>query len=276
MTKAIFDKYFTSPKVVDQCLGMLNLEEYDHILEPSAGCGSFFAKLPKDKSHGSDISPDIPGIVELDFYSIGKVIDLLDLKPNSEKRYLSVGNPPFGKMARMAIDFFNGCAVFSDTIAFILPRTFRKASVINRLDCNFKLRQEVILPKNSFRVLDPTSENLISEYDVPCTFQIWDKSETPREKLVTLTTCEEFSFVTEDKADFAVRRVGVKAGCSYNINKKISSESHYFIKEKVEGVKDVLDSIVWDYDSPKYDTVGNPSISKDELIRHFKKNKKNT
>ena len=42
----------------------------------------------------------------------------------------------------------------ADTIAFILPRTFRKASVINRLSEKFNLILETMLPKNSFHLPD--------------------------------------------------------------------------------------------------------------------------
>jgi hypothetical protein len=210
MTKAVNDKYFTKPSTVDWCLDNIDLTGYDLIFEPSAGCGSFLHKLPKNKRSGADISPDIPDVVQLDFYSIEKVIKLLDLKVNNQKKYLSIGNPPFGYMSQMAIDFFNGCALFSDSIAFILPRTFRKITVTNRLAMNFHLREESLLPRNSFMVMDPSSPTLTSEYDVPCTFQIWDKSDVLREKIEPRTK--------------------------------------------------------WGYESAKYDTAGNPSISKNDLI----------
>ena len=39
-------------------------------------------------------------------------------------------------------------------------------------------------------------------------------------------------------------------------------------------IRNVIDKIVWDYNSAKYDVAGNPSISKDELISQYKKHKK--
>ena len=134
MSKPTNDKYYTSPLFVEQCLKNIDFNEYDLIFEPSAGCGSFLTRLPKNKTIGIDVSPDLDNIIELDFYSIPKVITALDLQTNPDKKYLSIGNPPFGYAAQMAIDFFNGCAMFSDTIAFIVPRTFRKTSVTKQLD----------------------------------------------------------------------------------------------------------------------------------------------
>lgn len=272
MTKAVNDKYFTKPSTVDLCLDRIDLSSYDLIFEPSAGCGSFLKKLPKNISTGADISPDIPDVVQLDFYSIQKVIDLLDLKTNPNKKYLSIGNPPFGYMAQMAIDFFNGCASFSDTIAFILPRTFRKNSVTNRISMDFHLRHELILPKNSFMIMDPTSDTLTSEYDVPCVFQVWDKKENPRQKIEPKSESVHLTFVKDiKKAKYAFRRVGVDAGDLYDTsssNRSMSAPSHYYVNCS-DDVAKIIRSMKWDYDSPKYDTAGNPSISKSELIKRL-------
>ena len=269
MGNAINDKYFTKPSTVDLCLNRLNFSDYDLIFEPSAGCGSFLNKLPKEKTSAADISPDIPEVVQLDFYSIEKVINLLDLRTNREKKYLSIGNPPFGNMAQIAIDFFNGCALFSDTIAFILPRTFRKISVTNRLALDFHLREEMLLPKHSFLVMNPSSPTLTSEYDVPCVFQIWDKSETNREKTQPKNESEHLTFVKDiKKAEYAFRRVGADAGGLYHISsssRSMSASSHYYINCS-EQIAQIIQNIEWKYGSSKYDTAGNPSISKNELI----------
>ena len=61
------------------------------------------------------------------------------------KSCLTIGNPPFGKNSSLAISFFNKAAEFSDIIAFILPQTFSKDSVKNRLNLSFFLIMEVIL-----------------------------------------------------------------------------------------------------------------------------------
>jgi hypothetical protein len=278
MTKAVNDKYFTKPSTVDLCLSKMDLSSYDLIFEPSVGCGSFLHKLPKGKSSGADISPDIPNVVQLDFYNIQKVIELLDLQTNSKKKYLSIGNPPFGYMAQMAIDFFNGCALFSDSIAFILPRTFRKISVTNRLAMNFHLRQELLLPKDSFMVMDPSSPTLTSEYDVPCTFQIWDKSDVLRKKVQPKTESKHLEFVKDiNKAKYAFRRVGGLAGDLYDTNSKdrsMSPPSHFYINCKPKIAK-LLRNFKWGPESSKYDTAGNPSISKNELITRLEEVLKN-
>lgn len=281
MTKAVNDKYFTKPSVAKQCVNMINLEDYDLIFEPSAGCGSFLVHLPKEKTKAADISPDIPEVVQMDFYNISKVMGLLDLTTNPNKKYLSVGNPPFGTSSDMAIDFFNGCAEFSDTVAFIVPRTFRKISVTNRLNMSFHLREEKLLEKNSFLILNPECANLTQEYDVPCVFQIWDKQDHQREKIKTKSSSPYLTFVDKiDKATYAFRRVGGNAGLLYDTSNQQSKSnpkgismkppSHFYINCDPEVAQTIRD-MEWDYFSSKYDTAGNPSISKHELITRLEK-----
>jgi hypothetical protein len=174
----------------------------------------------------------------------------------------------------MAIEFFNGCAKFSDEIAFIVPRTFRKDSVQNRLDLNFHMKSEWLLPEKSFLVMDPTSESLTSEYDVPCVFQIWEKKNQKRTKVVASTESKYLNFVDNiKKAKYAFRRVGVQAGELYNTSnnsRSMAPQSHYYINCK-QHVADTIRSLKWDYNSSKYDTAGNPSISKSELIKTLEK-----
>ena len=77
------------------------------------------------------------------------------------------------------------------------------------------------------------------------------------------------------QANVCVRRVGVGAGQLYN-DYKIKErdwKSHYYIKTKNKAVTDILSKIEWNDDSGKYDTAGNPSISKNDLIRNYYKTK---
>ena len=99
------------------------------MIEPSAGRGVFLKLLPTG-SFGCDIEPKGVGIVTADF---------LKLHIHSGQRIACIGNPPFGRNANMAIDFFNHAASFSYAIGFILPRTFRKTWAINRLNEHFHL-----------------------------------------------------------------------------------------------------------------------------------------
>jgi len=179
------DQYYTKQSVAAKCVASLDLNPYDIILEPSAGDGSFFNLLSLDKRVGLDLDPKLADIEKKDFF---------DYEPISNKKYLVIGNPPFGKNSSLAKKFFNHSAKFADTIAFIVPRTFRKNATQNQLNLNFHLVEETILDPNSFR-LDAMGE---IEYSVPCVFQVWKKKDTKREKVVLPLEHEDFVFLTSE------------------------------------------------------------------------------
>ena len=39
--KDIFDRFYTTPAIVEKCLSLIDFTKYDYIIEPSAGTGSF-------------------------------------------------------------------------------------------------------------------------------------------------------------------------------------------------------------------------------------------
>lgn len=101
-------------------------------LEPAAGTGAFMnaaQKLGFERIIGIDIEPKHPNATRGDFLSTN--IDLMGA--------LSVTNPPFGRNNSLSIPFFNRAAHYCDVIAFIVPRSWRKWTVINRLNSSFEL-----------------------------------------------------------------------------------------------------------------------------------------
>jgi hypothetical protein len=285
--------------------------------------------LPIDKRVGVDLDPAYDGVIEQDYFKFVEIAGACQMLPVKDKSYLVVGNPPFGKNSSLARKFFNASAQFADTIAFILPRTFRKPSTINQLDEHFHLHKEIRLGKNSFHLPDGKA------HDVPCVFQIWKREKTPRPRIATVTTCKDFEFIEPAKsgvraytlkikdvrsntetikknispsdyerykrfhslavtikgtakvptvadkkkqrhhANLCVRRVGAAAGQLYDDYMTIERDwkSHYYIKVPTSQVSSVISQIVWDDNSGKFDTAGNPSISKNDLIRNYRKTK---
>ena len=123
------DKFYTIPSIVDKCINDIqskyDFNNFDLIIEPSAGNGSFFTKIPPTvKKIGIDI-------IEQDFFNY--------IPDDNKKNILVIGNPPFGKVSSLAIKFFNHASNWSNVIAFIIPRTFRRISVQNKLNKNFHL-----------------------------------------------------------------------------------------------------------------------------------------
>lgn len=254
MDSKLLDKFYTKSEQVklvsDIFYQYVNVGE--EVVEPSAGAGAF-----KDYvTLMLDLVPEGPGIIQQDF---------LTFDTTKYKNYL--GNPPFGKNSSLAKAFFNHAAKGKGVIGFIVPRTFRKASIQNSLDLNFILIKEVKLPENSF-TLDGKN------YSVPCVFQVWKYSEVPRKKVILKTTHEDFSFVSSEECDFSLRRVGGNAG-KINPHNNFAAASNYFIKQTRSGVDEIFRILEKDFQEAAKDTAGNPSIGKGELIEIYERYLKN-
>jgi len=136
--------------------------EKDYIfIEPSAGNGSFLKILPIGKRIGLDIEPNFNEIKKQDY---------LDWKPADSKKYVVIGNPPFGLRGQLALKFINHSSKFADYVSFILPQLFesdgkgvpRKRVVGLNLIHSEKIDTE-------FK--SPDGKNI----KVRCIFQVWSK-----------------------------------------------------------------------------------------------------
>jgi hypothetical protein len=153
--------------------------------------------------------------------------------------------------------FIKKSSEFSDTIAFILPLSFMKPSIKNRIPKFYHLEYEEILPENSFLMNG-------NDYNVKCTFQIWKRKSTKRDNIKSEKE-NGFEYKKNPKeADISIRRVGFYAGKAWKDTNK-SKQSHYFIsigdKSKIDKILNLLNSKSWENDL----TVGPRSISKGEL-----------
>ena len=217
-------------------------------IEPGAGSGAFLHVLPVS-TFGFDIAPTGPGIFRADFLKLGIYCSV----PTA-----CIGNPPFGKNANLAVAFFNHAATFSDVIAFILPRTFRKTMVINKLHSKFHLLHEELVPDNAF-----VFEGEVRS--VPTVFQIWERRESDRAKLPVIRSHPDFKILPAEeakKADFALQRVGKNAGLVHHDLDR-SHKAHYFIKGNVEHVMKELRA---EFAKAAANTAGKPSLALTELV----------
>ena len=74
------DKFYTKPSVVDLCLSLIDFDDFDVIIEPSAGNGSFSIKI--DKCIALDIEPEHNTIIKQDYLKY---------------------NPPFGNQSSLIL-----------------------------------------------------------------------------------------------------------------------------------------------------------------------------
>ena len=249
-----FDQFYTDPKIAQACIGFAHDQlahlEIERTIEPSAGAGAFSNHLGQACT-AIDIDPRHKDILKADF---------LTWQPDaSGSKPLVIGNPPFGKNASLAVRFFNHAAGFAEAIAFIVPKSFRKASIQARLDRNFHLVASMPLPETAFLFEG-------RPYAVPCEFQVWKRRDETREILRPIRSHPDFEFCTREEADFAVQRVGANAGRIKDIDRAGSKNSHYFIR--ATGSPSALRALFeqLDFDAFRLNTGGVPSVSKAELV----------
>jgi len=265
LNRNTIDKYYTKNDIVELCLNFvkkyIQINIDDLIIEPSAGNGSFITGIKSLTSNFKfyDLEPDNDEIIKQDYL----LYDYSIIKETFSKIHI-IGNPPFGRQSSLAIKFIKKSCEFCDSISFILPKSFKKDSLKNKIPLNFHLIFEFDLPENSFLV-----NNV--EHNVETVFQIWEKKDALR----TIIKNEEplnFVFIKKNEnPDISFRRVGVNAGIiDVNIDNK-SIQSHYFIKftnnKSVNDNIDLLKVIQFNHNN----TVGPRSISKQELIKEFNK-----
>ena len=257
------DKYYTKPAVVEFCIEQLKtqltINDADLCIEPSAGNGAFIAGLKSLSAHALfyDLKPENSEIIQQD-YLMGDYTALKD----QYKTIHVIGNPPFGRQSSFAIKFIKKSCEFCDTVAFILPKSFKKESMKKAFPINFHLRYETDLPDKAFLVEE-------QEYTVPCVFQIWEKKSYARLSAPKLEPLN-FQFVKKaEPHDISFRRVGVNAGAIDITTAEKSIQSHYFIKftthKSMKTILKKLGKITYEFNN----TVGPKSISKQELIGKF-------
>lgn len=170
-------------------------------IEPAGGTGAFinaFAQLGATKILAFDIEPKHPAVKKTDFLETTL----------TAKNAVTVSNPPFGRNNSLSIPFFNHAAEASDFVAFVVPRSWRKWSVVNRLDRRFHLIDDQDL---QIDYVDETDSPLHEKNNLKTCFQIWQK----RAELRPIYRVADKGLVTKTdaaNADVALTQFGFGCG----------------------------------------------------------------
>jgi len=153
--------------LVEKTLGSLSGRT---VLEPAGGTGSFVEALAKTGAK-KILSFDIEPLHES--VSKGSFLD----QQIAETGVITISNPPFGRNNALSVPFFNHAAAFSEAICFIVPRSWRKWSVTNRLSMDFELALDLDL---DIDYVDADGELISTKSRLATCFQIWKKTNSPR------------------------------------------------------------------------------------------------
>lgn len=160
MGKIDFDKYYTEDDLARYCVEKtfeVLGDDWDRIIEPSAGSGTFLKYLPQN-TLAYDILPEAEGIEQADY----RTIQL----PHIE-RSLVIGNPPFGRANKTSVQFVIASLKHSDYVAFIQP--------ISQLNQNRTMKNTELLYSEDLGPMNYSGKR------VHCCFNIYHKSNKPKE-----------------------------------------------------------------------------------------------
>ncbi len=280
------DQFYTNPLVADELVEILHQlfpsAKNMKFLEPSAGTGNFIDALVKSGIKRSsikafDLEPKAKGIIQGDY---------LQKKMRFNKNKMIIGNPPFGRRGKLAIEFLNKGLKEGAYVAMILPNIFNRYMAQRQIDDKAKLIFSKTLPEDSFLVGDKS-------YGVKCVFQIWTKQPTfaSNKRILQAPQIRHEDFQTWihnntkhtqkyfDKSvygwDIAVHRQGYYdyKKIITDPNELIPNRQYFFIKAKNEKVLKLIKKI--DFTKLSKTNTQVLGYSTSDFVKEYKKLKEN-
>lgn len=200
-------------------------------LEPAAGTGSFVDAMRTQgikNVEAYDIQPEAEGIVRADFLTL----------PLFFQDAVCLTNPPFGRNNSLSVPFFNHAATACDYIGFVVPRSWRKWSVVNRLDRSMHLVHDTDL---SVSYVDKDGTLLSDSKVLNTVFQVWERRDTLRD-LVVVEDRGYIERTTFDEANVSLTIFGRGCGTVKTEFPRKKNTTQMFLKaapEVVEALKAV-------------------------------------
>lgn len=220
--KVVLDQFYTHPNVVNECLtiwdNIITLTNNDLVIEPSAGTGAFSSNI---NCIAYDLDPKDPNIIQQDFLK-------LDLTIYGNNTLNFIGNPPFGKSSQLAFAFINKITDCPQTnsFAFILPVSFNREWVQNRINPYFHLKESIYV--NDFIANGKNKK-------VKCCFQVWVKEDKRRELFNMKPQTNLITFVSDPTKEYCDFKIGNKKTAGH-----VYIGTHTSIKENKTTYKGII------------------------------------
>ena len=214
-----YTPFVTAERVIDQLLGRMPQLIDQPWLEPAGGTGTFINVLTQRgvKSTDSfDIEPHHDDVRQGNFLE----------QELANKNYVAVGNPPFGRNNALSVPFFNKCAEVSSVICFIVPCSWRKWSVTNRLNLSFHLVDDYNLDIN---YVDVKGNTISGNSHLRTCVQTWEKRDVQRE-VVRITDHGIVKKCGPEEADVALTIFGFSCGTVRTEFPRVANTTQMFLK----------------------------------------------
>ena len=260
------DKFYTNKDIVGVCYDAikthLGIDKKELIIEPSAGNGAFINIIKKLSNNYRfyDIKPENDEIIKKDFLELR----FEDCNMAGVGCHI-IGNPPFGNKSSKAIAFIKHSTniLMAKSVSFILPISFKKASLQKSFPPNYHLVYQTVLAPNSF-----------THFGIPknikTVFQIWIKKDRVRRVAVKITPASWYSFDKKENSDISIRRVGSKIGFVKLREERDNTNTNWFIK--INSVVGDISELLGKLNSIRFNkenNVGPLSISKQDIIKKY-------
>ena len=202
------------------------------ILEPAGGTGSFIEAV-KARGAKKVISFDIEPL--FDEVLLGDFLD----QQITETGLITISNPPFGRNNSLSIPFFNHAAKLSDAICFIVPRSWRKWSVTNRLDLSFELVFDMDL---DIDYVDADGDLISEKNRLATCFQIWKRTDSQRSP-VRVRDMSVVEKVSPELADVSLTVFGYGCGKVREEFERVPNTTQLFLKLNHPGALAALKTV---------------------------------
>ena len=237
--KTGLEQYYTNPKIAEFCVNeALEYIKGHHLYEPCAGTGSFldaFEKAGWTRSQYTawDIEPRDSRIKK------GSFLDRLHVK----NPVTMITNPPFGRNHSLSTRFFNhGALMGFDYICFLIPASWRKWSVQNKLDLGYHLVKDVDINEDNMFFGDFSK----GKGELKCIFQVWKKENYLRKK-VKIKDNGYLISTTPDKANLRIIQQSFDSEVGrpileFDKTKRIAGNNYYIAtNEAIDALKIIFE-----------------------------------
>jgi predicted RNA methylase len=237
------EQYYTPPELaLSLTAELLSLKpelRSARFLEPAGGTGSFIQALTE---HG------VSSVVSVDTHPMHPKVskqNFLEFTPEGDD-YVTISNPPFGRNNALSVPFFNHAAKFSSHIAFLVPASWRKWSVTNRLDLNFHLVSDSDV---SVIYQDAQGQDITQHDQLRTCFQIWERRPEPRKK-VKVPESGLILRSNPSEANLAMRVFGYGCGKVINEFPRVKNTTMLYLKVQ-PGIDEILQGLDYERFSTK-------------------------
>jgi len=200
------EQFYTPPDsaklIMSRAMKWLEADQKELFLEPAGGTGAFVEaalEVGFKKIVSLDIEPRHPKVQQGNFLST----------QISFEGAICISNPPFGRNNSLSIPFFNRASTECNMIAFVVPRSWRKWSVINRLSPDFKLVDDWDL---SIDYVDQKGEETHGVGNLRTCVQVWKRYPSMRRQKITIKDYGIIEKTTPEKADVSFTLFGYGCG----------------------------------------------------------------